>query len=74
MDTPGAIVIESVDVEAVRWLGLLESVTVIVGVLVPAALGVPEMAPEELMVRPLGSPLADQVYDGVPPPAVMVAE
>ena len=61
IDNPAAIVIESVDVEAVRWLGLLESVTVIVGVLVPAALGVPEIAPEELIVSPFGSPVADQV-------------
>ena len=61
MDTPGAIAMESVVIEALRWFGVLESVTVIVGVLVPAALGVPEMAPEELIVRPFGRPVADQV-------------
>ncbi len=61
IDTPAAIVIESVEMDALRWLGVLVSVTVIVGVLVPAALGVPEIAPEELIVRPLGRPDADQV-------------
>lgn len=65
---------ESNEVETVRWPGVVESVTVMVGVLVPAAVGVPEMAPEELIVRPFGSPVANQVYDGVPPPAVIVAE
>lgn len=61
IDRPAAIVIESADVEAERWLGLLESVTVIVGVLAPTAAGVPEIVPEELIVRPLGSPVADHV-------------
>jgi hypothetical protein len=42
--------------------------------LVPVAVGVPEMAPEELMLRPAGSPVADQVYGNVPPLAVIVAE
>jgi hypothetical protein len=68
------MVMESVDVDTLRWLGVLESVTVIEGVLVPAAVGVPEMAPEELMLRPAGRPVADQVYGAVPPPAAMVAE
>ena len=68
------MLMESVDVEALSWLGVLESVTVMVGVLVPPALGVPEMAPEELIVRPAGSPVADQVYGNVPPLAVIVAE
>jgi hypothetical protein len=47
---------------------------VIEGVLVPAAVGVPEIAPEELMLRPAGNPVADQVYGAVPPPATMAAE
>ena len=74
IDRPAPIVMESVDVETLRWLGELESVTVIEGVLVPEAVGVPEMAPEELILRPAGSPVADQVYGAVPPPAAMVAE
>ena len=53
---------------------MLESVTVIEGVLVPAAVGVPEIAPVELMLRPAGSPVAVQVYGAVPPPAAMAAE
>ena len=65
---------ERVEVETLRWLGVLESVTVIEGVLVPAAVGVPEIAPEELMLKPAGSPVADQVYGAVPPPAAMLAE
>jgi hypothetical protein len=65
---------ESVDVETLRWLGVVESVTVIEGVLVPAAVGVPEIAPEELMLRPAGSPVADQVYGAVPPLTLIVVE
>jgi hypothetical protein len=53
---------------------VLESVTVIEGVLVPVAVGVPEMAPEALMLRPAGSPVADQVYGDVPPLTLIVAE
>ena len=67
------MVIESADVVALRWVGVLESVTVIEGVLMPVAVGVPVMAPEELMLRPAGSPVADQVYGAVPPVAAMVA-
>lgn len=74
IDRPVPIVMESVEIERLRWLGVVESVTVIVGVLAPTALGVPEMAPEELMVSPFGSPVADQVYEGVPPLAAIVAE
>ena len=74
IDKPVPMVMESEVAVAVRWVGLVESVTVIVGVLVPAAVGVPEMAPEELMLRPAGRPVADQVYGAVPPPAAMVAE
>ena len=68
------MVIESVDVVVLRWVGVVELVTVIEGVLVPAAVGVPEMAPDELMLRPAGSPVADQVYGAVPPVAAIVAE
>ena len=40
----------------------MESVTVIAAVLVPGALGVPEIFPVLLlMLRPAGSPVADQV-------------
>ena len=74
IDRPAPIVMESVDVETLRWLGELESVTVIEGVLVPEAVGVPEIAPEELIVRPAGRPVAVQVYGAVPPPATMAAE
>ena len=74
IDRPVPIVMERVEVETLRWLGVLESVTVIEGVLVPAAVGVPEIAPEELMLKPAGSPVADQVYGAVPPPAAMLAE
>jgi hypothetical protein len=68
------MVMERVAVEALRWLGVLESVTVIEGVLVPVAVGVPEIAPAELMLRPAGSPVADHVYGNVPPLALIVAE
>ena len=74
IDKPAPMVMESEVAVAVRWVGLVESVTVIVGVLVPAAVGVPEIAPDELMLRPAGNPLADQVYGAVPPPAAMAAE
>ena len=53
---------------------MLESVTVIEGVLVPSAVGVPEIAPEELMLRPAGRPVADQVYGAVPPLTLIVVE
>jgi hypothetical protein len=68
------MVIESVEVVTLRWVGVVESVTVMVGEVVPVAVGVPEMAPEELIERPAGSPVADQVYGNVPPLAVIVAE
>src|SRR5690606_2227941 len=42
---------------------------------VPASVGVPEMTPEGWsMLRPEGSPSADQRYGGVPPDASRVAE
>jgi hypothetical protein len=61
IDRPAPTVMESEVADAVRWVGLVESVTVIVGVLVPVAVGVPEMTPEELMLRPVGRPVADHV-------------
>jgi hypothetical protein len=74
IDKPAPTVMESALVVTLRWLGVLESVTVIEGVLVPAAVGVPEIAPAELILRPAGSPAAVQVYGAVPPPAAMAAE
>ena len=47
--------------EALKRFGLVESVTEKLGVTVPAALGVPEIAPEELIVRPAGRPVAVQL-------------
>ena len=73
IDRPAPMVMESVDVETLRWVGVVESVTVMLGEVVPVAVGVPEIAPEELMLRPAGSPVADQVYGAVPPVAAMVA-
>jgi len=55
------MVIESDVVVTLRWFGELESVNVKLGVTVPVAVGVPEMAPDEFMVRPAGSPVTDQV-------------
>ena len=52
--------------------GVAESVTLRVTLLVLGPVGVPLMTPEELMERPAGSPVADQVYGGVPPPAATV--
>ena len=55
--------------------GLLASLTVKVTPVVPAAVGVPEMAPVELFKdRPAGRPVAVQVYGDVPPTADSVAE
>jgi hypothetical protein len=60
---------------AVWCVGVAESVTVTVTVLVPAADGVPEMRPVAgAMPRPAGRPLADQVSEPVPPEAASVAE
>src|SRR5690242_191094 len=39
---------------------------------VPAVVGVPEIRPEVALIdRPVGSPVADHVYGGVPPVAVI---
>jgi len=61
IDGPAAIVIDSEVVVTLKWLGVLESVNVKLGVTVPVAVGVPEMAPEEFIVRPAGNPVTDQV-------------
>ena len=54
---------------------MLESVTVSVTVVEPAAVGVPVMAPVlELMERLAGSPVADHVYGVAPPVAATLAE
>ena len=74
IDRPAPMVMECEVVVTLRWVGVLESVTVMLGVLMPVAVGVPEMVPEELIARPAGSPVADQVYGNVPPLAVIVAE
>src|SRR5436190_5644025 len=51
-----------------EWLAL--SVAVTVTFEVPAVVAVPEMTPvEELIDRPAGRPVADQVYGAVPPEA-----
>ena len=59
--TPAPMVMESALLVAVRWVPLVESVTVILRLLVPVAVGVPEIMPAVLMVKPFGNPLADQV-------------
>ena len=41
---------------------------------VPEAVGVPLMVPALLIERPLGRPLADQLYGETPPVAASVAE
>ena len=61
-------------VVTVRWFGVLESVTVKLGVVVPDVPGVPEIAPAAFMVKPAGSPLTDQEYGSVPPLAAIAAE
>ena len=59
MVTPWPMVTEIV-VWTERWLGLLTSVTVKVGVNELADEGVPEIAPEVPIVKPAGNPVADQ--------------
>jgi hypothetical protein len=59
---------------AVCFVGLVESVTVMVTANVPVDAVVPLMVPElEPMLRPEGSPLALQVKGAVPLDAAMVA-
>ena len=54
------------------WSGVLESLTVILKLVVPVAVGLPEMVPlAGLRVRPTGRlPVMDQVYGAVPPAAL----
>jgi len=74
MVSAGEIVNESV-LDAVACVPLVESVTVTVTELVPAAVGVPEITPVPLpIVSPEGSPLADHVYGPFPPVAAIVVE
>ena len=40
---------------------MVESVTVKFGVMIPEAVGVPEMTPAAFIVRPAGSPVTDHV-------------
>src|SRR5260370_39438702 len=52
---------------AVRWVGLVESVTVMAAVLVPPALGVPVITPAVLIESPAGKPVAVKVKGATPP-------
>ena len=52
----------------------LESFTVSEAICVPAVVGVPLIVPLLLIERPLGRPLADQVYGELPPVAARFAE
>ena len=57
---------------ALSWVPL-ESFTVTTTVLGPVAEGVPLIRPVvELILRPAGSPVADQLYGVVPPVAITV--
>ena len=68
----GAIVNENC-LEAVRFVGVVASVTVTLTVNVPLEPGVPVMAPEvALMANGDGSPVADHVNGVVPPVATTV--
>jgi len=65
------------DLVAVCAVGAVESVTLTVKLLVPEAVGVPEIAPvDAFSVNPAGKApaLKDQEYGVVPPVAVSVAE
>jgi len=67
VNTPTTVMLN--DLAAVAFA---ESVTVRVTEKLPAAVGVPDMTPAELIERPLGRPEADQVYGAVPPEAASV--
>ena len=70
----GAMIVITRLAVALRWVGLVESVTVTTAVLLPAVVGLPPITPvDALMLRPVGSPVADQVYGVVPPLAATVA-
>ena len=70
----GAMVIEKV-AGALNAVGVVESVTVTTTLLlVPAVCGVPLITPvDELIDKPDGRPVADQLYGVVPPAATTVA-
>ena len=70
--TSGAAV--TVSVKEVLAFAPLASVTVALTVAAPMAVGVPDMAPEELPDKPAGRPPNDQVYGVVPPVALNPAE
>ncbi len=53
-------------------VGAAESVTLIVTLPLLTAVGVPEITPPELIERPAGKPVADQLYGVVPPVAAIV--
>ena len=57
---------------AVCGVGLAESVTVTLNVVVPGTVGVPVRMPPVDRVSPLGRPLAVQEYGVVPPTACIV--
>jgi hypothetical protein len=56
----GAMTIERLLV-ATAAVGMVESVTVITAALVPAAVGVPLIAPPAFIVSPGGSPVAEKL-------------
>jgi hypothetical protein len=62
----------TVMVNALVAVALAASVTCTETEKLPAAAGVPDMTPAELIERPLGRPDADQLYGGVPPAAARV--
>jgi hypothetical protein len=56
--------------DATRCVGVVASVTVMVTLLVPDAVGLPEIVPDaESIANPAGNPVAVQVYGVVPPVA-----
>jgi hypothetical protein len=71
----GALIVNTRVTVKVRWVGRVTSVTVIDAVNVPVTVGVPVIAPvDALIFRPVGRPLADQLYGVVPPVAATVVE
>lgn len=68
----GTMVIERLAV-VVCGVGVVESATVTLAALVPAALGVPVIRPDPLIESPAGNPMPEKVYGKVPPEAPIVA-
>jgi hypothetical protein len=60
-EAPEALMVRLKSAVAVCAVGCAESVTVNVTALVPAVVGVPVIAPDELMLSPLGKPDAVNV-------------